>query len=79
MTPETEQIEKEMYALMSKLDVAYGAFIYNGQLWTTFPPDNPDVAYHLIAAQVSALSKYYEKSPTVIMAEVNGAIKEVMK
>ena len=79
MTPESEQIEKEVYALMGKMDVAFGSFVYNGQLWTTFPPDNPDAAYHLIAAQVHCLSQAYELSPTTIMAEINCAIKDVIK
>ncbi|MBR0060978.1 MAG: hypothetical protein IJP68_05805 [Selenomonadaceae bacterium] len=79
MTPETAQIEKEVYALMDKMDIAFGSFVYNGQLWTTYPPNDMDAAYHLIAAQVHCLSQAYELSPTTIMAEVNCAIKDVSK
>lgn len=79
ITPELEELEKAIYKLVDKTDGGFGAFVYKGQLWTMFPPDNPEHAYHLIAAQVACLSQAYEKSPTVIMAEVNGAIKDVMK
>lgn len=79
MTPEAEKIEKEMYKLIDKLDGAFGAFEYQGQIWTTYPPEDRDFAYHLVAAQIACLAQAYGKSPTVIMAEVNAAIKDVMK
>ena len=79
MTADVAKLEKEIYKLISKTDGAFGAFVYEGQMYATFPPDDMDFAYRLIAAQVHCLSEAYEKSPTVIMAEVNGAIKDVMK
>lgn len=79
MTAETEAIEKALYKVMDQTDVAYGAFMKDGKMWTMYPPDDMDLAYRLVAAQVFTLSEAYGKSPMVIMAEVNGAIKEVMK
>ena len=55
------------------------AFLFENRLWGFKPPADKDLGYKLLAAQILTLAKCYEKSPTVIMAEVNGAIKEVMK
>ena len=75
MTADVAELEKEIYNIISETDGAFGAFVYEGQMYVTFPPDDMDFAYRLIAAQVQCLSEAYEKSPTVIMAEVNCAIK----
>ena len=76
-TPELEKVTNELYDLLEKMDAGFGAFVYKGMLFTTFPPFEPEQGYCLVAAQINSLSKAYKKSPAVIMAEINDAIKEI--
>lgn len=79
MTPELEKLEKDLCKWIDQTTVAYGAFIFDGSGITMMPPESPDIAYFLVALQVINLSKAYEKNQTVIMAEINCMIKELMK
>jgi len=68
--PEGEAIEKEMYALLDKLDFGLFAFHHDGSYWSTTPLEEEETNYILIALLVRTVARTFNKSIGEVMREI---------
>lgn len=68
--PEGEAIEKEMYALLDKLDFGLCAFHYDGHYWTTMPLEEEETNYILIGLLIKTVARTFNKSIGEVMRAI---------